>query len=99
MRLSTQLLFVNAVLQGKQYWANERRLCRDMLGAQADHAQNLGFNLQDVHSTSEGKSFDYRVGFLPRFSSQEVAHASHVSFTSSSTMHPAHVTDLTQREL
>ncbi|KAL3154541.1 hypothetical protein ABBQ32_013999 [Trebouxia sp. C0010 RCD-2024] len=47
--------------KGKHYWANERRLCRDMLGAQADPAQSVGFDLQDVHRTSEGKSFDYRV--------------------------------------
>lgn len=50
------------MLQGKQYWADERRLCRAMLGAQANHEHDLGFDLQDVHSTSEGKSFDYRVG-------------------------------------
>ena len=50
------------MLQGKQYWADERRLCKVMLDAQAGHVQEAGFDLQDVHNTSEGKSFDYRVG-------------------------------------
>lgn len=47
-------------LQGKQYWADERRLCQIMLGAKAG-SLHLGFDLQDVHGTSEAKSFDYRV--------------------------------------
>lgn len=50
------------MLQGKQYWADERRLCKVLLDAQASHVQEAGFDLQDVHTTSEGKSFDYRVG-------------------------------------
>lgn len=52
----------NAMLQGKQYWADERRLCKVLLDAQASHVQEAGFDLHDVHTTSEGKSFDYRVG-------------------------------------
>lgn len=55
-----------------------------MLGAQADPAQSVGFDLQDVHRTSEGKSFDYRVGVLPVLLSctaQKIVHAPHVSFT------------------
>ena len=50
------------MLQGKQYWADERRLCKVLLDVQASHIQEAGFDLQDVHTTSEGKSFDYRVG-------------------------------------
>ena len=51
-----------SMLQGKQYWADERRLCKVMLDAQASHVQEAGFDLLDVHNTSQGKSFDYRVG-------------------------------------
>ena len=50
------------MLQGKQYWADERRLCKVMLDAQASQVQEAGFHLQDVHNASESKSFDYRVG-------------------------------------
>ena len=57
----TYASLANAMLQGKQYWADERRLCKVMLGAPASHVQGSGFDLQDVHNTSEGKSFDYRV--------------------------------------
>ena len=48
-------------LQGKQYWADERRLCKVMLGVKAGSMQHLDLDLQDVHTTSEAKSFDYRV--------------------------------------
>ena len=50
-----------AMPQGKQYWADERRLCKVMLDAQESHVQEAGFDLLDVHNTSESKSFDYRV--------------------------------------
>ena len=65
-----------------------------MLGAQADHVQKVGFDLQDVHSTSEGKSFDYRVGVLSIFSSctaQEVVYAFTLSAALASCLYyPAH---------
>lgn len=45
-------------MQGKEYWAAERKLCRAML--LANPPQPAVFSLTDVHTTSESKSFDYR---------------------------------------
>ena len=60
--LSIDAPLASTMLQGRQYWADERRLCKIMLDAQASHMQEAGFDLLNVHNTSEGKSFDYRVG-------------------------------------
>ncbi len=48
------------VSQGKQYWADERRLCKAMLSHSQVQAEQPPFDLEDVHKTSEAKSFDYR---------------------------------------
>jgi len=48
------------LLQGKQYWADERRLCKAMLGHSQVQKSSFTFDLADVHKTSEAKSFDYR---------------------------------------
>ena len=50
--------FKEPLLQGKRYWANERKLCKAML--HHDHTQPATFDLEDIHKTSEAKSFDYR---------------------------------------
>lgn len=51
-------------LQGFEYWERERRLCACMLRNPTvlRSGQQPGFTLEDVHATSMGKSFDYRVG-------------------------------------
>lgn len=49
-----------AHLQGKQYWADERRLCKAMLSHGQVEKSPITFDLADVHQTSEAKSFDYR---------------------------------------
>jgi len=48
------------LLQGKQYWADERRLCKAMLSHSQVQTPSVTFDLADVHKTSEAKSFDYR---------------------------------------
>lgn len=51
-------------MQGFAYWAGERRLCAQMLAQPrvppGGHPA-AGFTLEELHATSMGKSFDYRV--------------------------------------
>ena len=54
------LQFPTVLLQGKQYWADERRLCKAMLSHSQVQKSSVTFDLADVHKTSEAKSFDYR---------------------------------------
>ncbi|DBB04085.1 TPA: hypothetical protein ACH3X1_013138 [Trebouxia sp. C0004] len=52
---------VDELAKGKQYWADERRLCKAMLIHSQVQKSSANFDLADVHKTSEAKSFDYRV--------------------------------------
>lgn len=52
---------VDELAEGKQYWADERRLCKAMLSHSQVQTSSVTFDLADVHKTSEAKSFDYRV--------------------------------------
>lgn len=52
---------VDELAKGKQYWADECRLCKAMLGHSQVQESSITFDLADVHKTSEAKSFDYRV--------------------------------------
>ena len=56
-----------AHLQGKQYWADERRLCKAMLSHGQVQQSLIAFDLADVHQTSEAKSFDYRASHHTSF--------------------------------
>lgn len=47
--------------KGKQYWADERKLCKAMLSRDVKNGAAPAFDLDDVHKASEAKSFDYRV--------------------------------------
>ena len=50
-------------VQGKEYWALERRLCSCMQAADGlPERQPVSFTEHDVLKASEQKSFDYRVG-------------------------------------
>lgn len=58
-----------AHLQGKQYWADERRLCKAMLSHGQVQQPSVAFDYADVHQTSEAKSFDYRASRHTSFAS------------------------------
>jgi len=45
--------------QGREYWRRERQLCAAMLHGTPGHG--AAFDLEDVHTCSKAKSFDYRV--------------------------------------
>ena len=45
--------------QGREYWRRERQLCAAMLHGTPRHG--AAFDLEDVHTCSKAKSFDYRV--------------------------------------
>ena len=47
--------------KGRVYWKYERELCAKMLHHKPSGNSNPGFTLDQVHSTSLNKSFDYRV--------------------------------------
>ena len=54
------------IMQGHLYWCRERDVCSLMLatgrgGAIGRDGCDPGFSIEDIHATSAGKSFDYRV--------------------------------------
>ena len=58
------ILMLLLAVQGKEYWALERRLCTCMQSAAAvpeKHPCSVSFTEHEVLKASEQKSFDYRV--------------------------------------
>lgn len=50
----------HSLLQGKLYWQKERAICA-YLADFASIRNHQSFTLEELHATSEAKSFDYRL--------------------------------------
>jgi hypothetical protein len=57
---SCSCVHLSVVLQGRQYWQQERCICSHLAGTQPGHKVTL--KQADIVAAHEAKSFDYRVG-------------------------------------